>query len=143
MNDSSVISKLEEVVFRFEEVGKQIVDPDVISDNDHSQMVRVPQHFLNLITNYKIPETNLDLTLRTKVSSRASDYGNANRPYHDVFKNVHLGGYAVHDLSLNYDLFGQYDVFFDLNNILDQRYETALDYSSQARSANFGIKRSY
>ena len=32
MNDSSVISKLEEVVFRFEEVGKQIVDPDVISD---------------------------------------------------------------------------------------------------------------
>ena len=32
MSDSSVISKLEEVVFRFEEVGKQIVDPDVISD---------------------------------------------------------------------------------------------------------------
>ena len=32
MNDSSVISKLEEVVFRFEEVGKQIVDPDVITD---------------------------------------------------------------------------------------------------------------
>ncbi len=32
MNDSSVISKLEEVVFRFEEVGKQIVDPDIISD---------------------------------------------------------------------------------------------------------------
>jgi peptide chain release factor 1 len=32
MNDSSVISKLEEVVFRFEEVGKQIVDPEIISD---------------------------------------------------------------------------------------------------------------
>ncbi|MBM77450.1 MAG: peptide chain release factor 1 [Crocinitomicaceae bacterium] len=32
MSDSSVISKLEEVVIRFEEVGKQIVDPDVISD---------------------------------------------------------------------------------------------------------------
>ena len=106
-------------------------------------MVRVPRHFLNLITNYKIPETNLDLSLRTKISSEARDYGNANNPRHDAFKNVHLGGYAVHDLSLNYDLFGQYDVYADLNNILDQRYETALDYSSQERSVNFGIKRSY
>jgi vitamin B12 transporter len=123
--------------------GAENDNPDVISDNDHSQMARVPQHFLNFITNYKIPETKLDLTLRTKVSSRASDYGNANNPGHDAFKNVHLGGYAVHDLSLNYDLFGQYDVFFDLNNILDQRYETALDYSSKERSVNFGIKRSY
>ena len=123
--------------------GAENDNPDRLTDNDHSQMVRVPQHFLNLITSYKIPETNLGLTLRTKVSSRASDYGNENRPYHDVFKNIHLGGYAVHDLSLNYDLFGQYDVYADLNNILDQRYETALDYSSQERSVNFGIKRSY
>jgi vitamin B12 transporter len=123
--------------------GAENDNPDRLTDNDHSQMVRVPQHFLNLITSYKIPETNLGLTLRTKVSSRASDYGNENRPYHDVFKNIHLGGYAVHDLSLNYDLFGQYDVYADLNNILDQRYETALDYSSQKRSVNFGIKRSY
>ena len=123
--------------------GAENDNPDVTSDNDHSQMVRVPQHFLNFITNYKIPETKLDLTLRTKVSSRASDYGNANNPEHDAFKNVHLGGYAVHDLSLNYDLFGQYDVYADLNNILDQRFETALDYSSQERSVNFGIKRSY
>jgi vitamin B12 transporter len=123
--------------------GAENDNPDRLTDNDHSQIARVPQHFLNLITNYKIPETNFDLTLRTKVSSRASDYGNDNKPFHDRFKNVHLGGYAVHDLSLNYDLFGQYDVFFDLNNILDQRYETALDYSSQERSVNLGIKRSY
>jgi vitamin B12 transporter len=123
--------------------GAEHDNPNLITDNDNSQMVRVPRHFLNLITNYKIPETNLDLSLRTKISSEARDYGNANNPRHDAFKNVHLGGYAVHDLSLNYDLFGQYDVFFDLNNILDQRYETALDYSSQERSVNFGIKRSY
>jgi len=123
--------------------GAEHDDPDLKSDYVNSQMVRVPRHFFNFVTNYKIPETNLDLSLRTKISSKARDYGNANNPQHDAFMDVHLGGYAVHDLSLNYDLFGQYDVFADLNNILDQRYETALDYSSQERSVNFGIKRSY
>jgi len=123
--------------------GAEHDDPDLKSDYVNSQMVRVPRHFFNFVTNYKIPETNLDLSLRTKISSKARDYGNANSPQHDAFMDVHLGGYAVHDLSLNYDLFRQYDVYADLNNILDQRYETALDYSSQERSVNFGIKRSY
>ena len=124
--------------------GAEFENPDLNTAHYvNSQMVRVPRHFFNLITNYQIPETNLGLTLRTKISSKARDYGNANNPRHNAYEDVHLGGYAVHDLSLNYDLFGQYDVFADLNNILDQRYETSLDYSSQERSVNFGIKRSY
>ena len=123
--------------------GAEHENPDLLSDYVNSQMVRVPRHFFNLITNYKIPETNLDLSLRSKMSSKARDYGNENNPRHNAYLDVHLGGYAVHDLSINYDLFGKYDVFFDINNLLNKKYETALDYSSMERSFNLGIKRAY
>jgi len=123
--------------------GAEHENPDLLADYVNSQMVRVPRHFLNLTTNYKWPETNLGLSLRTKISSKARDYGNANTPSFNAYKDVHLDGYMVNDLSLNYDLFGMYDIFIDVNNILDKKYSTALDYSSMERSYNFGIKRSY
>ena len=123
--------------------GAENDNPDLLADNIGPEMVRVPKHFLNLTTNYKWPGTNLDLSLRTKASSRARDYGNDNTPSFDAFKNVYLDGYMVHDLSLNYSLFGMYDVHFDVNNILNKEYETALDYASMERSYNFGFKRPY
>ena len=49
----------------------------------------------------------------------------------------------VNDLSLNYNLFGTYKVFFDVINIFDKKYTTALQYSQIDRSFNFGIKRKY
>jgi outer membrane cobalamin receptor len=36
-----------------------------------------------------------------------------------------------------------YDVHFDVNNILNKEYETALYYASMERSYNFGFKRPY
>ena len=70
--------------------GAEFENPDLnTADYVNSQMVRVPRHFFNLITNYQIPETNLGLTLRTKISSKARDYGNANNPSKAVLrKNI-------------------------------------------------------
>jgi len=123
--------------------GAEHENPDLLADYVNSQMVRVPRHFLNLTTNYKWPETNLGLSLQTKISSKARDYGNDNTPSFDAFKDVQLDGYMVNDLSLNYSLFGMYDVYINVNNILNKEYETALDYASMERSYNFGLKRSY
>ena len=44
--------------------------------------------------------------------------------------------------DINYDLFG-YDTFFKINNLFDEKYNTALDYSQMDRTFNFGIKRVY
>jgi vitamin B12 transporter len=123
--------------------GAEHENKDLSSSYTNSQMVRVPRHFFNLITNYKLPETNLNLSLRTKVSSKARDYGNDNSPANGSFDDVHLNSYMVNDLSLNYDLWGTYDAFVDVNNILDKKYSTVLDYSQMERSYNFGIRRSY
>ena len=109
----------------------------------NAQMVRVPRHFLNLGTKYIFPNKNLNLTLQTKLSSKARDYGNANEPANGSFVDVKLNSYMVNDLSLNYDLFDTYKVFFDVKNIFDKKYETALQYSQMDRSFTFGIKRKY
>jgi vitamin B12 transporter len=122
--------------------GAEFDNPDLLTDNEDPKMVRVPRHFLNLVTNYKWPDTNLDLSLRTKFSSSATDYGNANTPSFNTFKKVYLDAYLVHDLSLNYNLFG-YNVYLDVNNLYDKEYETSLDYASMERSFNLGFKRSY
>ena len=123
--------------------GAEQDDPNKNSDYYNSQMVRVPRHFFNLATNYVFPNKNLSLTFHTKISDKVRDYGNANQPANGSYEDVKLNSYMVNDLSLNYNLFGVYNVFFDVRNIFDKKYETALQYSQMDRSFNFGIKRKY
>ena len=123
--------------------GSEQDDPNKNSDYYNSQMVRVPRHFFNLATNYVFPDKNLSLTLHTKISDKVRDYGNANQPASGSYEDVKLNSYMVNDLSLNYKLWGTYNVFFDVINIFDKKYTTALQYSQMDRSFNFGIKRKY
>ena len=105
-----------------------------------ARLVRVPRHIINLATNMKIPGyKNLDLTLNTKWSDSARDYGNGNRTWRDETTD----DYLVNDLSIKYNLWDVYNLFFDINNILDEKYETVRDYSQMDRSFNFGVKKVY
>ena len=120
--------------------GAEQDDPDKNSSYTDSRMVRVPKNIINLITNVKIPGyKNLDLTLNTKWSDNARDYGNGNRTWNDET----LDDYLVNDLSMKYNLWNTYDLFFNIDNILDEKYETTRDYSQMDRSFNFGIRRVY
>ena len=115
-------------------------DPDKNASYFMTELVRVPKHLINLKTNMKIPGyKNLDLSLNTKFSDDARDYGNGNRTWDDE----RLDDYLVNDLSIKYNLYNTYNLFFDINNILDEKYETVRDYSQMDRSYNFGIRRSY
>ena len=120
--------------------GAEQDDPDKNESYHNAQMVRVPRNIINLVTNMKIPGyKNLDLTLNTKWSDEARDYGNGNRTYRDET----LDDYLVNDLSIKYNLWGTYNLFFDIDNILNEKYETTRDYSQMDRSFNFGIRRVY
>jgi len=123
--------------------GADFDDPAKPSYFINSQMVRVPRHFLNLGTKYTFPDKNLNLTLQTKLSSKVRDYGNVNEPANGSYDDVKLNSYMVNDLSLNYNLFDTYKIFFKIDNILDKVYSTALGYNQMNRSFNFGIKRAY
>ena len=120
--------------------GAEQDDPDKNENFHDARLVRVPRHIVNLATNLKIPGyKNLDLTLNTKWSDDARDYGNGNRTWADE----KIDDYLVNDLSIKYNLWESYNLFFDINNILDEKYETARDYSQMDRSFNFGIRRVY
>ena len=123
--------------------GAEHDNPKLLASYTNSQMVRVPRHMFNLATNYIFPDENLNLTLHTKVSSKARDYGIKIEPANGSFDDVHLNSYMVNDLSLNYNLWNRYSIFFNVNNILDKKYYTSIRYSQMDRSVNFGIKRSY
>ena len=123
--------------------GAEHDNPDLLSSYTNSQMVRVPRHFLNLSTNYTFPNKKMNLSLKTKISSKSRDYGNENEPADSSFDDVKLNSYMVNDLSLNYNLWGTYDLFFDVINLFDKKYNTALQYSQMDRAFNFGIKRKY
>ena len=114
--------------------------PDRNTNYYNAQMVRVPRNIINLTTNYKIPGyKNLDLTLNTKWSDVARDYGNGNRTWEDE----RTDDYLVNDLFIKYKLWNKYNIFFNITNVLDEKYETARDYSQMDRSFNFGIKNSF
>ena len=120
--------------------GAEQDDPDLNQNYTSDDLVRVPRQIINLQTNMKIPGyKNLNLTLNTKWSDTARDYGNGNRTWRDEM----LDDYLVNDLSIRYDLWNTYDLFFNITNVLNEKYETVRDYSQMDRSFNFGIKRSY
>ena len=120
--------------------GAEQDDPNKNHSYTNAQLVRVPRNVINLSTNFKIPKYKyLNLTLNTKWSDKARDYGNGNRTFNDE----RLNEYLINDLSLNYKLFNTLDMFFVINNLTNEKYETAKDYSQIERSFNFGVRKAY
>ena len=120
--------------------GAEQDDPNKSNSYHNSQMVRVPRHLINLNTILEIPGyENLDLSINSKWSDEARDYGNGNRTYDDEKTKK----YFVNDLSLNYNFYNAYKFYFNITNMFDEEYETARDYSQHGRSFNIGLKRLY
>ena len=124
-------------------------DNPLNSNKAGSQMARVPRNIMNLITNVKIPGyKDLDITLKTKWSDEARDYGtgNANRNGNTgdaQFNDAELDSYLVNDLAIRYNYLNAYNLFFNITNVLDKKYQTTQDYNQMNRSFNFGIKKTY
>ena len=69
----------------------------------------------------------------------ARDYGNGNRSYNDE----RVDDYLVNDLIVTYNLWSKYNFHLKITNLLDEKYETARDYSQLGRSFNIGLNRSF
>ena len=120
--------------------GAEADDPNRNQNYTNNQIVRVPRNVINLETNLKIPRyENLNMTLKTKWSDMARDYGNGNR----TFRDERLDDYLVNDFYIKYQLLNSYELFFNINNIFDEKYETAKDYSQIDRTINFRIRKLY
>ncbi len=118
--------------------GAEQDDPDKNSSYTNAQMVRVPRHLVNLKTNFSIPTLkNINFSINTKWSDMARDYGNGNRTFNDE----RTDDYLVNDLLVNYRVFKSYNIHLKVGNLLNEKYETARDYSQLGRSINIGINK--
>tara|TARA_Y100000816_G_scaffold280467_1_gene253857 strand:+ start:568 stop:2502 length:1935 start_codon:yes stop_codon:yes gene_type:complete len=120
--------------------GAEQDDPNANQNYTNKQMVRVPRNIINLQTNFQSPnDKNLSFKLNSKWSDMARDYGNGNRTYSDE----RLDDYFVNDFSINYKIWESYNLFFNITNVFDEKYETVRDYSQLDRSFNIGLKSIY
>ncbi len=120
--------------------GAEQDDPDKSSSYYNAQLVRVPRHLVNINTTYTPKNIeNTTFTLSSKWADTTRDYGNGNR----TFSDERTDDFFVNDLSINHNLFNKYNIFLDVTNLLDERYETVRDYSQLGRSFNFGIKQDF
>jgi vitamin B12 transporter len=120
--------------------GAEADDPNRNQNFTNNQIVRVPRNLINLQTNFRFSKyKNLDFLLNTKWSDMARDYGNGNR----TFSDERTDDYLVNDFYMKYNLWNEYNLFFNITNIFNEKYETARDYSQMDRSFNVGIKKVY
>lgn len=109
-----------------------------------TRLVRVPRHMLGLNSYYQIPNKKISLNLQTIGATNARDYGNYNTPKHGTnYADVKLPAYFVNHLTINYDYFPNYDIFFKISNLTNEDYHTALHYSQPKRALSFGFKKSF
>ena len=100
--------------------------------------VRVPRHALSTQISHNTAP-NLNNTLSIKFVDEVRDFGNGNNSFADVV----LDDYTIFNFSSTYKLFDSYNLFFNAENIFDDKYEQAHQYSGMGRSFNFGIKRAF
>ena len=100
--------------------------------------VRVPRHAIQSKINYNF-NTNLKTSLSGKYIGETRDFGNTNNNWTDVI----LTDYFVFDLNTKYQIFNNYELIFTVDNILDENYAQAYQYSTPGRTFNFGIRRVY
>ena len=118
--------------------GADCDNPDKGTNCIDEAMVRVPRHAVTSAIIYKT-RNNLNNKLLIKYSGETRDYGNTNNSFADQI----LDDYITFNYSADYKLFDQYKVYFSANNIFNENYEQAYQYSTMGRSFNFGLKNSF
>ena len=100
--------------------------------------VRVPRHAIETNISY-LPNNNFKSFLKGKYVGETRDFGNTNDSWTDQI----LTDYFVFDLVNSYKLFDNYKIELGINNIFDEKYQQAHEYSTMGRNLNFALKRIY
>ena len=114
--------------------GEDCDDPD--SSCIDEMPVRVPKHVFQ--TNFSKKFGKFNTTLKGKYQSKVRDYGNTN----NGFSQVMLDSYTQLDFSAYTNFLG-YKIFFDMDNILDENFFEAYQYSVSGRELNVGLKKNF
>ena len=101
-------------------------------------MVRVPRHNFNAAFKFK-SKNNIYNKFNIKYSGETRDYGNTNNSFSDII----LDDYIVFNYQANYNYKDKYNLYLNAENIFNENYEQAYQYSTMGRSFNIGVKVGY
>ncbi len=91
-------------------------------------LARRPRHAATLTADWSGHRLSLGADLRLVSHS-----------YDDAANTVRLGGYGVATLRAAWD-FGRFELFGRVENVLDERYQTAAGYGTQGRAVFVGVR---
>ena len=100
--------------------------------------VRVPKNVVSS-TIVKKFNNNLTGTAQYKYVGERRDYGGSD----NSFAQVILDDYSLINLYADYRLQNDYKLNFSLKNLLDEKYNEALNYSTPGRSLNVKLKKQF
>ncbi len=133
--------KFDNMQFKFGYVFTDAYDGEDCDDPGSSCIdempVRVPRHFLSSNIRHTIDDYSFSLI--GKFNSERRDYGNSN----NGFAQVILDPYSVFDFNVNYKINSNYVIFFNLQNIFNENYHDAYQYSVLGRDFTFGLKQTF
>ncbi len=109
-------------------------------DSKKAELVRRPKHLANLGLAYQITEK-----LGSNVN--VSYVGKRIDTYFDELtyasSRVKMPSYTLVNLGVNYQLSKNLNVYANLNNLFDKKYENVLGYGQDGRNVYVGLKGSF
>ena len=104
-----------------------------ISDDSQSDILEYrPEHVFTLIPSYKFD-------FGTKLNAEIVFVGNKYGVDSDSREFVKMDNYIVTNVKVSQSLFGNYQLFFRVNNLTDRYYETEYGFPQPGREVFFGV----
>ncbi|OOF87841.1 cobalamin receptor [Rodentibacter ratti] len=101
-------------------------------------LIRRPQHIANAGLSYQITE-KLGSDINVSYVGKRFDTYWGTYPS----KRVEMPSYTLVNLGANYQISPNLNVYVNLNNVFDKKYETAVEYGQDGRNVYVGLKGSF
>lgn len=109
-------------------------------DSKGAELVRRPKHVANAGVAYQITERLGSSVNLSYVGKRTDNYF---APVTYAQLRVKLPSYTLFSLGANYQLTQNLNVYINLNNLFDKKYENILGYGQDGRNLYVGLKGSF
>ncbi|WP_373778905.1 TonB-dependent receptor plug domain-containing protein [Glaesserella sp.] len=108
-------------------------------DSKGKELVRRPKHSANASLAYQITDKLGSSVSVSYVGKRTDNYWDANYVSH----TVKMSSYTLVNLGTNYQITKNVNIYANLNNLFDKKYENIIGYGQDGRNVYVGLKGSF
>lgn len=108
-------------------------------DSKGKELVRRPKHSANAGLAYQITDKLGSSVSVSYVGKRTDNYWDANYVSH----TVKMPSYTLVNLGTNYQITKNVNIYANLNNLFDKKYENIIGYGQDGRNVYVGLKGSF